>query len=63
MEKKVEQWWSSISPISAKRTITSHIDSLNTERTTVYAVENPGLCLGQAQQMAELNWLMPFFIQ
>jgi len=32
MKKKIKQWWSTITPISTKRTITSHLFSLNTKR-------------------------------
>jgi hypothetical protein len=39
-------WWSTIQPISRKRTITSH---LNTRKTTACDVGNPGPSLGQAQ--------------
>ena len=32
MKRKFKQWWSSISPISTKRRITSHLNSLNIKR-------------------------------
>ena len=35
--------------ISTKRTITSHINSLNTNKTTTYDVGNPGPGLWQVQ--------------
>ena len=47
MKMKFKQW-SSILPIT-KRTIISHLNSLNTKTTTtIYYVGNPGL--GQAQE-------------
>jgi len=32
MTRKFKQWWSTISPISTKRAITSHLISLNTKK-------------------------------
>jgi len=46
---KLNQWWSTISPISTKRTITSHLSLLNTNKITIYDVGNPGPGLEQAQ--------------
>jgi hypothetical protein len=49
-EKKVyKQWWSTIPSISTKQTVTSHLSSLNTKKTTTYDDVNPGSDLGQAQ--------------
>jgi hypothetical protein len=42
MERKFKQWSSTITPISTKRAITSHLNSLNTKKTTTYDVGNPG---------------------
>jgi hypothetical protein len=42
MKRKYKQWWSTIPSISTKRTITSHLNSLNT-----YDVGNPDPGLGQ----------------
>jgi len=50
MKRKFKRWWSTIQPISSKRTITSDLHSLNTKKTTTYDVEIPGPCLGQAQK-------------
>jgi hypothetical protein len=43
------QWWITIPTISTKRTITSHLNSLNRKNTTSYDIGNPGPGLGQAQ--------------
>jgi len=32
MRRQFKQWWSTFTPISTKRTIASHLDSLNTKR-------------------------------
>jgi hypothetical protein len=42
MKWKFTQWWSSLLPISTKRTITSHLISLNAKMTTTYNVGKPG---------------------
>ena len=42
--------------ISTKRTITSHINSLNTKKTTTYDVGNPGSGLEQIQKY---GWVKP----
>jgi hypothetical protein len=41
MKRKFKQWWSSIPPISTKRTFTFHLNSLNTKKTMTYDVGNP----------------------
>jgi hypothetical protein len=41
MKRQFRQWWSTIPSISTKRTITSHLNSLNTKPTS-YDVGNPG---------------------
>jgi hypothetical protein len=42
MKWKFKQWWSSLLPISTKRTIISHLISLNAKKTTTYNVGKPG---------------------
>jgi len=32
MKRKLKQWWSTIPPISTKRTFTSHLNSLDTNK-------------------------------
>ena len=44
-----KQWWLPISPKSTKRTITSHLKSLNI-RQTMYEVGNAGPGLGQTHK-------------
>ena len=43
MKWKFKQWWSSLLSISTKRTITSHLISLNAKKNTTYNVGKPGL--------------------
>jgi len=50
LTNEIKQWWSTIPPISAKQTITSHLDSLNTKKTMTYDIGNLGSGLGQAQK-------------
>ena len=45
---KFKQWYPTILPISAKRTTTFHLKSLNIEKTLTYYVGNPDPDLGQA---------------
>jgi len=35
-------------PLQTKRTIISHLKSLNTKMTKIYDIRNPGLVVGQA---------------
>ena len=50
MKKKLNKSWSAIPPILKKRTITFHLNSLNTKRgTTTYDVEKLGPGVGQTQ--------------
>ena len=48
-KEKLKQWWSTILPISTKRTTTSHLKSLNKEKTTTYDFGNLGPGLWQTQ--------------
>jgi hypothetical protein len=41
MKRKSYQWWSTITSISTKRTITFNFNSLIIEKTTTYDVGNP----------------------
>jgi len=41
MKRQFKQWWSIIPLTSTKQTITSHLNSLNTKKTTTCDVENP----------------------
>ena len=51
MKRMFKQLWSTILPISTKRTTISHLNSLNTKKkTTTYDIENPDPGLGQAQK-------------
>jgi len=61
-EKKVfKLWWSTIPPISTKRTITSHLNSLNTEKTMAYDVGNHGHGLGQTQKCGTVKLIVLIF--
>jgi hypothetical protein len=65
-KRKIKQRWSAISTISTKRIITSHLYSLNTNKTTTYADGNQGPFLGQAQhcdsvKLALLSVILSFF--
>jgi len=54
MKRKFKQRWSSIPPISTKRTITSHFNWTHwtqEKQPTTYHAGNPGACLGHAQQL------------
>ena len=46
MKRKLELWWSTISPISTKQTIISYLNSLNIKKTTMSDCGNPGPGLG-----------------
>jgi hypothetical protein len=48
MKRNFKQWWSIILPISTKRTITSHLNSLKIEKDQTYDIGNADLGLGQA---------------
>jgi hypothetical protein len=56
MKRKFIQWWSTISSKSTRRTITSHLYSMNTKKDHDIWWRSPGL--GQAQKCGRLNWLM-----
>ena len=49
MKSKFKQRWSTIPPISTKQTVTSHLSSLNTKKTTTYDAGYPGPGLGHVQ--------------
>jgi hypothetical protein len=49
-ELKCKQGWSTIPPISTKRTMISHLKLLNTKQTTTYNVRNPGPGLWQDRE-------------
>jgi hypothetical protein len=40
MKRKFNQWWSTIPPISTKRTITSHFNSLNSKKGLGCNIQN-----------------------
>ena len=51
MKRKFKQWWSTIPPILTKRTITYHLNSLNTKKKpTTYDFGKPGPDSGHEQQ-------------
>jgi hypothetical protein len=50
MKRKFKQWWLTMPPTSTKRTITSHLKSLNTKKTMTYYIGNSDPCLGLSQQ-------------
>ena len=58
MKRNFKQWWSIILPISTKRTITSHLNSLNIEKDQTYDVGNTDLGLGRHTHVEVLNRLM-----
>jgi hypothetical protein len=58
MKRKCNQWWLIITTMSTKRTITSHLKSLNIKNTVTYHVGNPGPGLWQAQRCGGLNLLV-----
>ena len=51
IKRELKPWWSAIQPIATKRTATSNLKSFNTKKTTTYADENSGSCLGQAHDV------------
>jgi hypothetical protein len=53
MKRRFKQWWLSIPPMSTQRTFSSHLNSLNTKKNTIYDVWNLGL--GQAQNSGEVK--------
>jgi hypothetical protein len=55
IKHKFKQRWTTQSLISTKRTITSHLDSMNIDKTTTYGSEYSGSGLWQAQNVARLN--------
>ena len=60
-KKKVKLWWSTISPISTKQTITSHLNSLNTRKTMAYDVGNLGHGLGLTQKCDRVKLIVLIF--
>ena len=55
MKSKYKQRLLTISPISTKQTINSHLILLNTKKTMTYDVGNPGPGLGQAQKCGRVK--------
>jgi hypothetical protein len=56
MKRKFKQGRSIIPPISIKRTITSHLNSLNTKKKTIaYDIGNPGPGLIQGQKCGRIK--------
>ena len=55
MKRKSKQWWSTIPPISTKRTTTSHPKSLNMKKNMTYDIGNPGPDLGEKPTCGEVN--------
>jgi hypothetical protein len=67
IKRKFKQWLSTIPPIWAKRTITSHLNSISTKKT--YDIGNPGhgMCQAQNSDVEVINvipilpvWLLDF---
>jgi hypothetical protein len=55
-QRKFKRWWSTIPLMSTKRTITSHLKSLNTKRrTTEYYVGNQGPGVGHVHNYSGLK--------
>ena len=53
MKRNFKQWWTTIPPISTKRTITSHLKSVNIKKTMKYA----GLSIkGGTMYFYSLKW-------
>ena len=52
LKRNFKQWWSSVPPISTKRTIASHLDWTHwtQKKPTTYDFENPGPGMGQVQK-------------
>jgi len=61
MKRKFNHWWSTIPPLSTKRTITSLLHSLHTKRITVYDVGNQGLGLGQTRKWGGVKPVIVYF--
>jgi len=55
MKREFKQWWSTIPPISRKRTITSDLYSLNRRETATCDVGNPRPGLGQTQKCGRIK--------
>jgi hypothetical protein len=51
-QESLKQWWSSI---STKRTITSHFQRTEHEKTKTYDVRNPNPSLGQAHKCGRVK--------
>ena len=60
MKRKFKQWWSSFPPISAKQTITSHLNSLNTKWPWHMTLEIQVLTWNRHKNVVGLNGLMGF---
>jgi hypothetical protein len=58
MKRKFKQQWTAIPPISTKRTITSHLKSLNIKRSMEIHV----LAWTRHKNVAGLSWLMGYQI-
>ena len=48
LKRQFKHRWSTIPPISTKRTVPSHLNSLNTNKIMTYDTGNPGPGLEQA---------------
>jgi len=55
MKRKFKQWCTTIPPNSTKRTIASHLKSLNIKKTTTYDVRNPGPGLNRFKNVTEVK--------
>ena len=55
MKRKSDQCWSTIPPISIKRTTTSPLKSLNIKKIMTKDVRNPGPGLGQTQKCVRVK--------
>ena len=58
MKRKFKLWWSSLLLISIKWIIVSHLNSLNTNRTTTKNLEIQVLAWNRHKNVAGLNWLL-----
>jgi len=61
MTRKLKYWRSTIPSISTKRTITSHLNTLNTKTGATYYVGNPDHSFGQTHRccgVKPVNWLL-----
>ena len=58
MKGQLKWWWYTISPISTKRTTTSHFKPLNPKDHNIMVLEILILAWDRHKNVAELNWLM-----